>query len=631
MRRFLPPFLFVLLAFSCQKQPGPPEISLSRESLSLESAAGSGTVDLTVNRPWTATTDAPWCKVIPASGNGFEGLPGDLHVVCEENPGHAERSCTVTVRSADLSKTLTVTQDHREGMILDRQEYVLSPDAQTIDLQIWTTVPVTVEIGQECREWISWRKTKAMQDPGIQIEVRENKSVSREGTVHLYAGNEAFDISVRQGPGYIHFSDPVFRETCLSYFDWDQDGILTMDEAILVNSMQLPAGIKSLDGLECFTELGYLYIEGLLADKLDVSALTHLHTLYVSGPVKELRLGNGSSLMHLDLNSSEMTQLDLSGLANLQWLNLYGLAALSDLKLSGSASLTEAYIQFCGIDRLDVSHCPALQLLSLLGNDRLDKVHLGDQPSLWNLDCAEMPISTLDISGCTALRNLSFRDVAIQEFDLRGNDCLTSFSLSSIPQLETIRINSCPLLYSFGCSACANLKSLEINDCPELSGMYFEMCYVSAISMRNLPNLFTLYLWGIECHSFSLSGSTQLQSLNCSYNHLEELTVFDCPSLTELVCSGNSLTSLSMIDLPGLRILHCNDNLLAELACSRFPLLNTLNCNKNQLKELDLSDNPELDILTCYNNPLLKEVILIKGKEYSTVGYDPDTTTIVYE
>ena len=630
MKRFsaLIPVICLILV-SCEKVL-PARLELGQTSVSFESPAGGTHLELIATGSWTAWADSPWCRVVPESGNGGYDVPTDLTIICEENPGHAERNCTVTIRSGGLSKSLTVTQNHRDGILLDQQEYNLTPDEQILLLPMWASGAVTAEVAEECRDWLTLRQTKAMQDPGIQVEVKENKFRSRTGYIHLSCGQDSFVITIHQQPGVIHFADPLFEKQCLFYHDMDRSGTVTMDETAGVKSLSLNPGIESLTGLECFPDLESLYIYGLEATSLDVSFLPKLHTLYFDGKVRQLSLGTGNTLMTLDIQSSNLKQLDLSGHSNLRRLFLKQNASLSSIKLTGCTALREVDIQSCALTRLDVRPCSSLYYLYLMAHPALDTVLL-DNPRLEDLQLAEMPIENLDFSKCPLLRHLLLRETAIRSMNLDSVNSLTDMALRDNQQLESVRINACEKLYYFNCSNSPTMKSVEISNCPQLTGLTVEESKLSSLILRNLPQLGEISTWFSECRSISVDNLPEITQLLFAGNSLEELIIHDCPSVAYLVCDGNQLSSLSLSGVPNLRALYCKDNLLEELDCSGNPFLYTIECNKNQLRELDLTKNPELQILYCYNNPLLKSVYLIEGNEYLSVGYDPSTTTIIYK
>ena len=107
---------------------------------------------------------------------------------------------------------------------------------------------------------------------------------------------------------------------------------------------------------------------------------------------------------------------------------------------------------------------------------------------------------------------------------------------------------------------------------------------------------------------------TNLKTLSCKQNRLNELDLKDNVNLTELDCSYNQLTTLDVSKNAKLRILECYNNSIAELNLGDITNLRWLLCAENNLTELDVSKNRYLERLHCRYNNLRRLVI---GNTYS--------------
>ena len=107
---------------------------------------------------------------------------------------------------------------------------------------------------------------------------------------------------------------------------------------------------------------------------------------------------------------------------------------------------------------------------------------------------------------------------------------------------------------------------------------------------------------------------TNLTTLSCKQNRLNELDLKDNVNLTELDCSYNQLTTLDVSKNAKLRILECYNNGMEELNLGDITNLRWLLCAENNLTELDVSKNRYLERLHCRYNNLRRLVI---GKNYS--------------
>lgn len=101
--------LSVILVASCSKEP-PKELTVSPQSIELESDGASQNVALHSNVNWSASSNAGWLIISPKTGVGSM----EVALKADANISGAERTATVTFTSADveggLSATLTVKQ-----------------------------------------------------------------------------------------------------------------------------------------------------------------------------------------------------------------------------------------------------------------------------------------------------------------------------------------------------------------------------------------------------------------------------------------------------------------------------------------------------------------------------------------
>ena len=103
--------LAMAAAVAC-KQDEPVEeakLEISTETVALEATAAEATFEVTSNNDWTATADADWVTLDPASGAGAAEAV-TVKVTAEDNETTEARTATVTVKSGELTKTVALTQ-----------------------------------------------------------------------------------------------------------------------------------------------------------------------------------------------------------------------------------------------------------------------------------------------------------------------------------------------------------------------------------------------------------------------------------------------------------------------------------------------------------------------------------------
>ena len=105
-------------------------------------------------------------------------------------------------------------------------------------------------------------------------------------------------------------------------------------------------------------------------------------------------------------------------------------------------------------------------------------------------------------------------------------------------------------------------------------------------------------------HYFDLILNTNLVSLNCGYDSLYSLDVTHNPSLTDLECGNNLISSIDLSFNAALNSLGCGHNSLSILDVTNNNVLDHLSCFNNYLAALDVTFNYSLTYLYCDDNPL---------------------------
>ena len=91
-----------------------PELNVDKEAVILTATAGEATFNVTSNQDWTATADADWVSLEPASGAASENAVA-VKVTAEDNEATEARTATVTVKAGELTKTVALTQAGTEA------------------------------------------------------------------------------------------------------------------------------------------------------------------------------------------------------------------------------------------------------------------------------------------------------------------------------------------------------------------------------------------------------------------------------------------------------------------------------------------------------------------------------------
>jgi len=309
-----------------------------------------------------------------------------------------------------------------------------------------------------------------------------------------------------------NFPDKVFRAYVSASFDKDGSSYLSEGEIELVKTVDISAYVfvKSIKGIEYFTELETLNFSSTLVSAVDLSQNLKLKTLScASTKLEELDLSNNRELESVTCTGGLLTKI--------KSLNVYNCEKLKYL-----------YCVLNSISTLDLSDCTALEKLYCTSN-QLSELDVSNNKELTELECASNRLTYLDVSGNQKLVSLK---------------C----GLNNISELN---VSGCKKLVVLHCEQC-QLTNLEIYNCTELEEVNCSTNKLTYIVFDRAKNL---------------------KILKCDQNQLGVLNVSNLEKLEELSCASNTITSLDVTQNTALKKLNCGDNCLTEINLDYNPSL----------------------------------------------------------
>lgn len=183
--------------------------------------------------------------------------------------------------------------------------------------------------------------------------------------VFLSATTALADVKINE----TNFPDENFRNWLLTQTYSGADGILTDKEIAEVSRIEVfGQNIKSLKGIEYFTELRYMSCSENQLAELDVSRNTKLTTLNCADNLlTSLDVSKNTALETLFCAYNQLTSLEVSGCVKLQDL-VCSINLLSSLNVSECTELTSIYCNDNQLSSLDVSGYTKLQDLECENN-----------------------------------------------------------------------------------------------------------------------------------------------------------------------------------------------------------------------------------------------------------------------
>lgn len=214
-----------------------------------------------------------------------------------------------------------------------------------------------------------------------------------------------------------HFPDANFQKYLSENVDTNKDGSLSTAERDAVTELNVQnARIKSLNGIQYFTQLVTLRCYNNQLTKLDVSKNTQLKYLWCY--------------------NNQLTELDVS--KNIQltavvcWNN-----QLTKLDVSKNAKLTSLWCDSNQLTRLDVSKNTKLQSLHC-DNNQLTKLDVSKNAQLEILYCGNNQLTNLDVSKNTKLQTFKCMD---NEYGATLNS-KNQLDVSTLPGFQTSKVSN---------------------------------------------------------------------------------------------------------------------------------------------------------------------------------------------
>lgn len=345
----------------------------------------------------------------------------------------------------------------------------------------------------------------------------------------------AFECKIDDSKDNLVFEDANFKAYLVKNFDKDNDGEISYDEALSVNSIKVCADtITSLAGIEYMPNLTYLncngshvwnsttaqYDDGGILKSLNVTQNTKLQRLYCGfNKLSELDVTNNASLGLLYCDGNDLRSIDIS-----KNTLLYSFKANDNL-----------------LEVIDLRNNSKLSYINVSEN-KLTSIDVSKNPLLDNLTCESNQLTSIDVSSNSRLRYLYIGSNAITSVDVRNNPELVALYCSNM-KLSSIDISKNNKLEILACYF-NEISKIDLSNNPSLINLY---CYGNNISELNLkpcPEIINLYCWNNKIKTLKVNCCPKLKNLNVSNNEIETLDISGLTVLQRFYCTGNPLKTL---------------------------------------------------------------------------------------
>lgn len=359
-----------------------------------------------------------------------------------------------------------------------------------------------------------------------------------------------------------YFPDEKFLGWVLNHFNKVRGSRLTDEELASVKSITtfgdpyLGDGVKTLKGVEYFTELEYLSIRNLnekygdygnTIGILDLSKNKKLKTFYfcttgfyygnpdikISNPfdclygyftgetskttsttdasrfmrLKKVNLANLPELKDVDIESQALSELDLRGCPNLRTVIVHDCEKAVDIKLDTCENLETFAYSKCseGVKLPDFALMPNLRAL-MCDDGKLTALDLSEAPkNLEVLSCSGNLMTSLDLSNCTKLKSLSCQGLPLDSLDCSQLDSLKYINVTNCEWLRTFPAfpSGIATILCDRVKAFANIAPIQYSN---LKCLQARWCSLTKFDASKYPNLLAVDLNRNNIAAPSFSG-----------------------------------------------------------------------------------------------------------------------------
>ncbi|WP_435415418.1 leucine-rich repeat domain-containing protein [Polaribacter aestuariivivens] len=433
-------------------------------------------------------------------------------------------------------------------------------------------------------------------------------------------------------------------------------------------------GLADITGLEDFRDLeifGGLFTS--MITNIDFSSNLKLKriSLGFNAALSAVTFGNLPNLEYIQLGYDLITNLDLSGLPNLEeFKNLSG--SLTAVDVSSNINLEILTIPNNQINNLVISNNVNLKNLTLTGN-QLTSIDISNQPNLEILDVASNQLTSLDISNNSKLKSVSLKGNLITtlgtstavdlEYLIASNNKLKNLDLSQNSKLISLLVdnneleslnlnngNNSALLGSFpNVSNIAfdirnnvNLNCVEVSDLayantnwtnkdPQTS---FSLDCSATWSVMTAPSTTSALLAIVPAIDTSGDGTISIAeaaaytgTLDLSgtgITDIEGLQAFT--GITTLNISGNGITDLSPLTGSTFSVISKRTGKIKKIHKTVAMSLEVIVLSNNNFEVLDLNSFTSLTSLDISNNSNLKTVSFQNGNNANITSFNAVNT-----
>ncbi len=313
-------------------------------------------------------------------------------------------------------------------------------------------------------------------------------------------------------------------------------------------------------------------------------------------------------ITYMNIDSKNVVSLQgIEYFTALEFLWVFG-NSINSLDLSKNVNLKELYCNYNYLTELNVKGCDSLKILCCNRNN-LTQIDMSKCPSLKTLRCDQNQIKGAAMDALIAsLPIVSGGELWVTFNEGEGNEITTTQIADAKKKGWTAKYNDGTKWqeYSVG-GITINEDSFPDENFRNwiLSTSYGED---SILAEEEVANITRMDVRNSDIHLLKgIEYFTALTYLCCSGNYLSSLDLTKNTNLQILLCSNNNLIRLDLSKNTELTNITCYNNLMTSLDVTGLTKLNKLDCYNNKLTSLNVTGCTALTSLLFYQNNISGE------------------------
>lgn len=405
-----------------------------------------------------------------------------------------------------------------------------------------------------------------------------------DGTYRVQAYNasgsgEFLDIEVKVGT--INLLDPKvtpdsrFRDYISSISG--ETEFFSNKEAEKITDLNLQGqGITDVTGIRFFSNLISLNLNFSNVKYLDLRQLSKLEVidLYSTEALLELNIEGLKNIKHLNINTSKIGQVDISGLtesleyfnagysryeamdftafSKLKYINLASATKLSEIKVAGLKHLETLYVSGTAIESLDLTGCNSLKSLVASFSTQLTSLTMPAKAPVEELKiarCGKGIFDKVDIASYSKTLESFYAD----KLDIQNEMVFDGFEKLKEVQLDangfaSITFRNCPLLTTLRTAENTKLRTVKLENLPELQTIYCYQTGVRSLDFSQCPKLVQAIIFENRYMSkVDFTGCKNLAWLSMEISKVgPDLDISDSKNLESVTCTNTNITRIKI-------------------------------------------------------------------------------------